>query len=578
MNCLFPSVLNVYILNPIKFNFTNYEQTNELRTNTMNTTTSTRINIFARSCNDDYSPAIEDLCVKMRLLSLEANPKMRLLSLEADPKMEALDAKLEQAFYEDKIEIEIEDNSRDESNEETFGYTDDAEDSHESCVFNTRYGTCFSAKQLDIFNEYAERTGLKTLDAINYMQSCHSCGSYAIPFGNEYCNRRCSESVEDYRYECFNGDDCLICHGYPKTTCYWAKNGCDKCDAYDGPEEERYPYSCTYCLTQMTDHEGYDVDYQLYCNNCAEDLFDKTGHLEDSRKRHREPEPEIEEEEEEEDHQIRDLTDESCDIWELSLEINNGDKEAALDMIEDQDRLMAHPRIIEYYRAKKEECSSECSAVDEDLQERKRARHIRFESVDLDSSDDEEDNVYIDEYDVYAMEEDAYAEEEEESARHIHFEDSDDNDEQVAALEQMVVDLLSEDDDVDDESTVILYGEDDSSVASLEDEEPVSDSVTMSQTAVSSMVTMIQELQDENAALKYIVRQLRSQRRMLFPDGSSISFTDDDGERYINIHAASPYASAQSPLTMADLEGDLEANSNSDDSDYDFAMDVDDSI
>ena len=515
----------------------------------MNTTTSTRINIFARSCNDDYSPAMADLCVKMRLLSLEA-----------DPKMEALDAKLEQAFYEDKIEIE--DDQIDEKNAETFGYSDDSENSDdaeygsEAYVFNTRYGTCFSAKQLDIFNEYAERNGLKTLDAINYMQSCHACGSYAIQFGNEYCNRRCSESVEDYRYECFNGDDCLICHGYPKTTCYWARRGCDKCDAYDGPEEQRYPYECTYCLTQMTDHEGYDVDYELYCNNCAADLFDKTGHLEeDSKKRHREPEVE-----EEEDSQMRDLTDESCDIWELALDINNDDKEAALQMIEDNERLMAHPRIIEYYRAKEaskvEECSSECSSLDEDLQERKRARHIRFESVDLDSSDDEEDNVYIDEYEVYA--EDDASEQEEDDA---------------SVNEAMVVDLLSQDDD--DESTVVLYGEDDSSVAGLEDEEPVSDSVTMSQAAVSSMVTMIQELQAENTALKYIVRQLRSQRRMLFPDGSSISFTDDDGERYINIHAASPYASAQAPLTMADLEGDLEANS---DSDYDFAMDVDDSI
>jgi 2-polyprenyl-6-methoxyphenol hydroxylase-like FAD-dependent oxidoreductase len=73
----------------------------------MNTTTGTqttiRSNIFFRSCNDDYSPAIE--------------AKMRLLSLQADPKMEALDAKLEQSFYEEKFEIE--DNEIDEKNEET---------------------------------------------------------------------------------------------------------------------------------------------------------------------------------------------------------------------------------------------------------------------------------------------------------------------------------------------------------------------------------------------------------------------------------------------------------------------------
>jgi hypothetical protein len=548
----------------------------------MNTTTKNTIsfNIFARSCNDDYSPAIE--------------AKLRLLSLQADPKMEALDAKLERFFYEEKCEIE--DNSRDEKNEETFGYTakaeydDDAEYDTEAYAFNSRYGTCFSAEQIDIFNEYAERTGLKPLDAINYMQSCHSCGSYAIPFGNEYCNKRCSENVEDYRYECFNGDDCLICHGYPKTTCYWARRGCDKCDAYDGPEEERYPYECTYCLTQMTDHEGYDVDYELYCNNCAVDLFDKTGHLEnqeESRKRHREPEVE----EEVEDSQMRNLTDESCDIWELALDINNGNKEAALDMIDDQERLRAHPRIIEYYRAKEqaaEECSSECSSLDEDLQERKRARHIRFESVDLDVSDAEEDNEvdYYDEYDIYPEDEVEFNDAEEQAAAleqmviDLISDDEDETDaisQDDATAEPMFIDLLSDNDDEDDsdESTVVLYGEDDSSVASV-DEEPVSDSVTMSQTAVSSMVTMIQELQDENAALKYIVNRLRNQRRMLFPEGSSISFTDEDGERYVNVLTASPYASAQAPLTMADLEGDLEANS--DDSDYDFAMDLNESL
>ena len=67
----------------------------------MNTTTGTqniRLNIFARSCNDDYSPAIE--------------AKLRLLSLQADPKMEAYDAELEKSFYEEKV-----DNTRDEKNQ-----------------------------------------------------------------------------------------------------------------------------------------------------------------------------------------------------------------------------------------------------------------------------------------------------------------------------------------------------------------------------------------------------------------------------------------------------------------------------
>jgi hypothetical protein len=493
----------------------------------MNTTTTIRPNIFARSCNDDYSPAMEDLRVKMRLLSLEA-----------DPKMEALDAKLEQFFYEEKYEAE--DLSRDEQNAETFGYSDDAEYSLEVCAFNSRYGTCFSSEQLDIFNEYVDHTGLKTLDAIDYMQSCHACGSYTIEFGNEFCNRRCSESIECSLSKCFNGDECLICVGYPQTTCYWARNGCDRCDVYDGPEEERYPYSCTYCLTQMTDHEGYDVDYQLYCNNCAADLFDKTGHLEEeSRKRPREPE-----EEEKSCDQMRDLTDESCDIWELALDINNGNKELALRMIEDQERLRAHPRVIEYYRAKEasnedmdfEECSSECSSEDANLQQRKRARHIRFESVDLDVSDAEDEAV---------------------------------------AAEPMVIDLLSQADEEDDydydydydyaESVVDDNGEVDDDNWNAMD---TSNSVMMPQTSMVQMVTMIQDLRDENAALRHELDLLHSQRRMLFPEGSSMSITDEDGQRYINVHPQSPTGNHSSMYLS-----ELDCGSDCDSGEETFTMD-----
>jgi hypothetical protein len=80
----------------------------------------------------------------------------------------------------------------------------------------------------------------------------------------------------------------------------------------------------------------------------------------DSKKRPRESEDEDDESESKRqrvnEKKTRDrmsaLTDESCDIWELALDINHGNKELALRMIEDQERLRAHPRVIEYYRAK----------------------------------------------------------------------------------------------------------------------------------------------------------------------------------------------------------------------------------
>ena len=479
-----------------------YEQTNnELRTNTMSTTTGfqpIRSNIFARSCNDDYCPAMEELCVKMSKLSLQA-----------DPKMEEYDAKLEQFFYEEKYEDD--DNSRDEKNEETFFETDYEAEVNE---FNTRYGTNFTTKKLAIFLDYVDNTGLTIDDALHYCQSCHTCGDQLEEFGSEYCNDHCRDEFREGPHrECFHGNSCLICYGYPETTCYWAQKGCDRCDAYDGPEEERYPYNCFNCQYQMTDHEGYIIDNELYCNNCAANLFDKTEHLDDednddqdnddqdnddSKKRSRDPESDDEESDskrqrvnEKLQRQMSALTDESCDIWDLALDITQS-VTAALQLIEDQPRLRAHPRVIEYYRAKAEdmdfeECSSECSSLDDDLQQRKRARHICF--------DEEED--YGNDCD--------YAE--------------------------SVVD-------------------DDSEVENLEDAAP--NTVTMAQTTVSSMVTMIQELQEENASLRAELELLQSQRRMLFPEGSSISITDDDGERYINIHAQAP--SRGRGLSMSDLE------------------------
>ena len=595
-----------------------YEQTNdELRTNTMNTTTGTqtiRSNIFARSCNDDFCPAMEDLCVKMSKLSLQS-----------DPKMEAYDAKLEQFFYEEKDE-------GDEKNEETFDHNDDTEYSLEVCAFNTRYGTCFSTEKLDIFNEYAERFGLTIDDALQYMQGCHACGGQLKEFGSECCNHRCAEYLECDLSECFHGDSCLICVGYPETTCFWGPN-CNDCRAYEGLEEDRYPNSCVNCLTQMTDHEGYTVDNELYCNNCAVDIFDNhdvedpvnticywmpncpdclaysghwndrypyscfncdkqmtdhegywenntihcnvcaedlfgfTGHKEqhedNSKKRTRESE-----EEEISCDKMRDLTDESCDIWELALDINHGDKQAALKMIEDQDRLRAHPRIIEYYRAKEEdmdfeECSSECSAdsdQDDDLHHRKRARHILFEEVEDDEDEECPEVMVIDLLDEPEEDEDNYAGIFNVKRTNWHdwsvgYDSQDD--EEVEGMDE------EQGNDFDYAESVV----DDDSECEIED---APKSVTMTEAAVSSMVTMIQELQKKNAALRVELKLLQSQRRMLFPEGSSISITEEDGLRYLNIHSQAPRGN-HSCMSLSDLN----CHDDYSDTEDNFSMDED---
>ena len=56
-----------------------------------------------------------------------------------------------------------------------------------------------------------------------------------------------------------------------KILCYFGPD-CEKCKAYSGREEDRYPSTCEICYNQFTDHEGYcDADGTRFCcNMCAE--------------------------------------------------------------------------------------------------------------------------------------------------------------------------------------------------------------------------------------------------------------------------------------------------------------------
>jgi len=68
----------------------------------------------------------------------------------------------------------------------------------------------------DTIIEYAKEHNLSISDAVDYLKCCHYCGNKDIPFGNEYCNRRCQEYSVDYYYPCFRGPDCKVCSNYEK--------------------------------------------------------------------------------------------------------------------------------------------------------------------------------------------------------------------------------------------------------------------------------------------------------------------------------------------------------------------------
>ncbi len=106
-----------------------------------------------------------------------------------DARLEALDAKLEAicADYEKKLN-----GSEDDIIREDFDYDTET-----------------------IF-EYAKEYDLSISDAVDYLKCCHYCGNKDIPFGGEYCNRRCQEYSVDYCYPCFRGADCKVCSNYEK--------------------------------------------------------------------------------------------------------------------------------------------------------------------------------------------------------------------------------------------------------------------------------------------------------------------------------------------------------------------------
>jgi hypothetical protein len=106
-----------------------------------------------------------------------------------DARLEALDAKLEAncADYEKKLN-----GSEDDIIREDFDY------------------------DTETIIEYAKEHNLSISDAVDYLKCCHYCGNKDIPFGNEYCNRRCQEYSVDYCYPCFRGPDCKVCSNYEK--------------------------------------------------------------------------------------------------------------------------------------------------------------------------------------------------------------------------------------------------------------------------------------------------------------------------------------------------------------------------
>lgn len=124
---------------------------------------------------------------------------------------------------------------------------------------NSANNTVFNVKYYDIaIFESCETCGEETIG------TCKTCGDDAIRTSKEEMN---------------DDDDCITCEYAPsvdalqevKVLCYFGPD-CDKCKAYSGREEDRYPSTCEICYNKFTDHEGYsEADGSGFCCNvCAE--------------------------------------------------------------------------------------------------------------------------------------------------------------------------------------------------------------------------------------------------------------------------------------------------------------------
>jgi hypothetical protein len=86
----------------------------------------------------------------------------------------------------------------------------------ESVLDDNKLYFSYSEEQREELALYAETHDLTIKEAIEYQSTCHSCGDYieraTFYAGNhQYCNERCWESCEEYRYPCFREANCKVC-------------------------------------------------------------------------------------------------------------------------------------------------------------------------------------------------------------------------------------------------------------------------------------------------------------------------------------------------------------------------------
>jgi hypothetical protein len=375
---------------------------------------------------------------------------------------------------------------------------DDEWDNDDLLEFNNLYRTNLNQNELVILQDFAKDEHLLIIDAIDYIQDCHYCGTQLAIFGNTYCNKRCCELIEDYRYPCFRGDNCLICHGYPVAEvdtnyCFWGPD-CDSCAAYTGTKEDQFCLFCVDCIKPMTDHEGYISNKELFCNLCIlkQDISDEDGV--------------ILEEDSNAGQKVNDgWLNEETGVFHIGDWVNG----LFIPYMDDV-RNIAYFGLDEDDTVASLEDDTVASLEDEDEEQRSDSDDSHKRKRSLDEDDDEDDDVII----------------------------------SIDRDSEMHLKRLRRDDYMDISSNEYDYSEsvvDDGSEIDSEEHEFV----------FPTHNDIIEQLQNENAELR---EALSNQSRIVFPDGYHIGFMMEDGVRYLQVFNGNPIVADNGPLTLADLD------------------------
>jgi hypothetical protein len=84
------------------------------------------------------------------------------------------------------------------------------------CAYESDLRAPYSMDQCITLTIYAEKHKITFEEAIYYQTHCHCCGKedkdgIFDEENHQYCNRRCFEYCEDYRYLCHKEADCKVC-------------------------------------------------------------------------------------------------------------------------------------------------------------------------------------------------------------------------------------------------------------------------------------------------------------------------------------------------------------------------------